>query len=539
MDQLEYNKVSEAINTAIERIIKKGIDDVFKPPVFSSSLESEVIRNNIEQFRKISFKQSLEFIKKGTLDGGCLGPIRQCLVIKDKYSFRSVAWIDAFDAVKYLSLACLVFDNIEAARVEKSEKVIHSHRKSTKPLELFDENFGYDSFREQSSVISKQMVGKWKVVTDISNFFDRIGNHPLENHLLEIGSSRKYVDILKEMLLFWAGDRRSYGIPVGSDASRIISEAMLIDVDRKLRERGVRFLRYVDDYRIFTDTRSEALKSLELLTTFLSDEGLSLNSRKTDVSPILEETELEPLSNKFSGDGHETIDVDRKIVELKTVIVSGKSSISKFYREPGKEALRKISNLSKDEVIKKFLKSSESDIESNVRLLVKYFIYVDSDVGLIEVLIENRITTIFYIVDALMKESARFDATKHVEIKETIFRLMDWTGCAYPLQIPILRLASSAHFRHESYVRSIVDSHRRMDNLLFFREAIQIGYPCLDRARIRMLARDVFPSVPPFVQRVIFHATQKTDILIDAEKRPLLKTMRQQTSDWFIVTLFE
>jgi hypothetical protein len=399
---------------------------------------------------------------------------------------------------------------------------------------VFDPAFGYDSFRAQSSALSKDRIGKWKVVTDISNFFDRIGNHTLENHLLNIGCAKRYVDLLKEMLFFWAGDRRSYGVPVGSDASRIISEAVLLNVDKRLVSEGIIFVRYVDDFRIFCDTKAEALKAVEVLTSLLADEGLSLNSRKTDIFKIVDAEEISSFANKFAGGEHEKIDLDEKIEVRRAIRVSGRSSISRFYREPGKEALKKIIAIPKEKIIADFEGARDDEVEQQIKLVVKYFVYADQDVELIKLLLDRKITSVFYICDALEKEAERFDLAKCDEIKSAIFDSFEWAKCAYPLQVPILRAAAHASFFEPRFVEALVDRHLQTDNMLFFREAISLGSACLDRARLRRLAIDVFGNVPQFVQRSIYCAIKGHKGLPDDEKRPLLKTMLQHADDWFI-----
>ena len=133
-----------------------------------------------------------------------------------------------------------------------------------------------------------------------------------------------------------------------------------------------------------------------------------------------------------------------------------------------------------------------------------------------------------------MKETARFPAEKCEEIKVGIFGAVDWLSCAYPLQVPILRMAALPSFREPRFVEAIVDAHLQTDSTLFFREAIALGYPCLDRSRLRNLATEVFDNVPDFVQRVIYQAVKSHAGLGAAEKRPLLKNMKQKTDDWFI-----
>ncbi|KGB82502.1 hypothetical protein JT55_07535 [Rhodovulum sp. NI22] len=534
MDKAEFDKAKNAIDLAIARVIEKGSDDVFKPPIFSQSLESSVLTTYHAEFTKKAVADTLKFLHVANLQTDRIGPTRRGLVTKDQHTFRQVAWLDPFDAVKYLAASLMVFSEIEAERLPKAEGWVHSHRRADLDTEIFDPNFGYDSFREKSSNLSKDRVGEWKVVTDISNFFDRIGNHTLENHLLNIGCDKKYVTLLREMLLFWAGDRRSFGVPVGSDASRILSEAVLLNVDRKLKDSGIVFTRYVDDFRIFAKTRLEALKSVEILTTLLADEGLSLNSRKTDIFQIVDPGEVAAIANRFAGGEHEKIDLEEKVEVKRAIRVSGRTSISRFYREPGKEALKKIVAIPKAEIIAGFQNANEDDVEQQIKLAVKYFVYADQDVEILKILVDGKITSIFYICDALVKEEEKFDEGKCAEIKTAVFDSFDWSSCAYPLQVPIIRVAAHPSFSEPRFVRAVVDGHLQTDNMLFFREAISLGYPCLDRARLRNLAMEVFGNVPQFVQRAIYAAIRDHVGLSEDEKRPLLTNMKQHAADWFI-----
>lgn len=535
MDQKDYLKIEKAVNLAISRIIKKGSDDVFRPPTFSSSLEVDLIATQPDKFADEVRPLAIDFLKQADLRKSKIGQIYKGLVTKDHNSFRQCAWIDPFDAVKYLSTAYLLFEKIESVRILKEMGVIHSHRKSDDPNEIFDVNFGYDSFRAKSSELSRERVGQWKVVTDISNFFDRIGNHSLENHLRSIGCEDKYISLIREILYFWAGDRRSFGVPVGSDASRILSEAVLINVDRNLSATGITFIRYVDDFRIFSKTRGEALKAIEILTTLLADEGLSLNSRKTDIHQIVDPEEISAIANRLAGGEHQQINLDEKTEVKKSTIISGRSSVSKYYREPGKEALKKIMEIPKQRLLEEFLQASEDQIETKTKLLVKYFVYVDQDQEILRVLLERRITSIYYISDALTKEMEKFDALKSLQIKDVIFGAVDWLNCAYPLQVPVLRIAGLEKFRNAEFVYALFDGHKHSDNLLFYREAISFGGPCLDRMRLRRLAIEIFPNVPKFVRRAIYVCIQEHQGLSKDEKRPLLKTMEQLDEDWFIL----
>jgi len=442
----DNEKIDAAINLALEHIRLKGLDDVFRPPEFAAQLEMTIIKEHFEDFSKEARAITKKFIKTKNLEQEPIGPAFYSMKPKDQYSYRRVCWIDPFDLVKYTTLALLVFPEIESGRLSRNLNIVHSYRKSDDTIKVFDEKYGYDSFRKKSSELTQERVGQWKVVTDISNFYDRIGNHPLENSLIQCGCKTEYVGVLREILFFWAGDRRSFGLPVGSDASRILSEAALIGIDKNLYDSGIIFTRYVDDFRIFAKDRATAYQAMLKLSELLAQEGLAANHKKTNIYQIIENEDFKDdlTSSKLpfvesENHSHEPINLDARVRIEKRIIVSGRSSISRVYREPGREALGKLRELDKNKAIEDFVSNSGQKQESIMRQLVKYFIYIEQDVNIIRTLILEKITTIVYIVDALVKDEKMIDKDLKFDIKNTIFDAANPLACPYPFKIPLLR----------------------------------------------------------------------------------------------------
>ena len=52
--------------------------------------------------------------------------------------------------------------------------------------------------------------------------------------------------------------KRRKGIPQGSPLSPLLSNIKLNELDIELESRGVKFIRYADDFSIYTKTKSEA-----------------------------------------------------------------------------------------------------------------------------------------------------------------------------------------------------------------------------------------------------------------------------------------
>src|SRR5207249_11340111 len=95
-------------------------------------------------------------------------------------------------------------------------------------------------------------------------------------------------DALERLLSNWAS-LQSRGLPVGPLASVPLAEACLNDVDHYLLGKNWQHTRYVDDFRIFCRSRSEANEALHALTEYLfTAHRLALTSAKTHVAPANE-----------------------------------------------------------------------------------------------------------------------------------------------------------------------------------------------------------------------------------------------------------
>jgi hypothetical protein len=81
--------------------------------------------------------------------------------------------------------------------------------------------------------------------------------------------------------------RQSFGIPVGGNASRLLAEVLLNDMDRALKAEGYVFTRYVDDFRIFIQEGQDPYAAIAFLSErLMTNEGLFLAAAKTRVHSV-------------------------------------------------------------------------------------------------------------------------------------------------------------------------------------------------------------------------------------------------------------
>ncbi len=78
--------------------------------------------------------------------------------------------------------------------------------------------------------------------------------------------------------------KRRKGVPQGSPLSPLLSNIMLHELDRELEKQGLRFVRYADDFSIYTKTKDSARKIGNAIFKFLRDKlKLTINREKSGI----------------------------------------------------------------------------------------------------------------------------------------------------------------------------------------------------------------------------------------------------------------
>jgi hypothetical protein len=149
-----------------------------------------------------------------------------------------------------------------------------------------------------------------------------------------------HVKAIRNLISQW-NETETYGIPVGGSPSSLLAEITISNVDEALLAQGIQFIRFNDDYRIFSDSKSQAYRHLAFLAnTLYRSHGLSLQVQKTsilDVEDFVEkfiqtpeereinrlQTEFETLADELDlGDWYEPIEYNDLTDELKQKVDS-------------------------------------------------------------------------------------------------------------------------------------------------------------------------------------------------------------------------
>jgi hypothetical protein len=127
---------------------------------------------------------------------------------------------------------------------------------------------------------------EYVVIADVADFYNQISHHRVRNALEAAGVPPDRAKNVENFLMSLTGGQ-SRGIPIGPRGSILLAEACLSDVDSSLLRKGYVHTRYVDDFRIFCTSRTEAYQALHDLSEYLyTSHRLALQSSKTRSIPI-------------------------------------------------------------------------------------------------------------------------------------------------------------------------------------------------------------------------------------------------------------
>jgi hypothetical protein len=163
--------------------------------------------------------------------------------------------------------------------------------------------------------LKNRAKGRFLVKTDIARFFPSIYTHsiPWVLHSKNRAKRNRSADLVGniiDLLVRNGQDGQTLGIPIGPDTSFLLSERILLEVDKlvyeKIKDKAICCFHWVDDYEFVCLHREDAEYCLSVLQQALQEFELELNTLKTQIvelpSPV-QDTEVAHLRNfKFDED---------------------------------------------------------------------------------------------------------------------------------------------------------------------------------------------------------------------------------------------
>ena len=215
-------------------------------------------------------------------------PNRECLIPKSAHGFRIATQLDRLDWLIYIALVYEIGADLESYRLPQQEGVVFSWRfEPQSDGTMFNREIGYRQFLESTRDLANRSTEQYVVVTDITDFYPKLYHHRVDNALHSASAKKaNHTKAITQLLGAWR-EKQSFGLPVGPNASRLIAEVTIHDVDQALCGEGLTFVRFVDDFRIFCTTRKDAYRALAKLAEVLwKNHGLTLSEKKTKILPV-------------------------------------------------------------------------------------------------------------------------------------------------------------------------------------------------------------------------------------------------------------
>jgi CRISP-associated protein Cas1 len=205
-------------------------------------------------------------------------PIRIHRVPKPGGGVRHLVHLGPIDARRYSAAVRSVLPIVERA----SGPWVMANRGRVTPdgLALEDWRAARDRFR---AVTRSNLDGVASVfLGDVEDCYGSIGRSTVMAALRRLGldaaDAGRVGSVLADL------QRRGVrGLPVGPDASAILGNAVLLEVDHALAREGFTFLRWVDDVAVFAPNQEVAMRAQHVFRQALANLGLRVNEAKTTV----------------------------------------------------------------------------------------------------------------------------------------------------------------------------------------------------------------------------------------------------------------
>jgi hypothetical protein len=255
-------------------------DGFFRIPWLPRLFEADLLLGDPILVHDVAWRAA-DLVAQGSFHATNFSNLALMTAPKNAHGARRVFGVmEPLDAVVYLALAVLAAPVIERNRIPARRNVVHSFRFLPGYDRLFDEQFNFVSFL--AAARSRAMAGAYVINCDFANCYGSLGHDRIAAALEHCGVPAWQTAYISELLAFWQ-HRDSLGLPVGSNGSRFLAEAVLLRIDKALASAGLDFVRYVDDFRLFAADEHGARLALAAVQDISGSHGLFLNSGKTRI----------------------------------------------------------------------------------------------------------------------------------------------------------------------------------------------------------------------------------------------------------------
>jgi RNA-directed DNA polymerase len=266
---------NESKDGLLERIVSRGnLNEAFKR-VKANKGSHGVDGMGVDELLQY-LKENGETLKQSILDGKYRpNPVRRVEIPKE-------------DGKKKRNLGIpTVVDRVVQQAIAQVLTPIYEKQFSENSFGFRPKRSAHNAIRRSQSNIQEGY--KYVVDMDLEKYFDTVNQSKLVEVLSRTIKDGRVISLIHKYLK--AGvivkhrfEETEVGVPQGGNLSPILSNIMLNELDKELKSRGHKFVRYADDLLIFCKSRRSAERTLDNILPFIEKKlFLKVNREKTVV----------------------------------------------------------------------------------------------------------------------------------------------------------------------------------------------------------------------------------------------------------------
>ena len=180
---------------------------------------------------------------------------------------RPITLLAIEDQIVLQAVANRIAEHISERRRKVEHKIVFSNCLESKANSIFFLKNWRQTYSEFKTRLERHLHAgnRWIAHFDLAAFYETISHRALKSILTpKLGNPELWTDIC-EWFSIWTSDKNGarvdHGIPQGPIASDFIAEAFLLPVDEAMKRARIKYIRYVDDVRVFARSAKQAKQS--------------------------------------------------------------------------------------------------------------------------------------------------------------------------------------------------------------------------------------------------------------------------------------
>jgi len=492
-----------SLNWSVKHLYKESDTDLFPKPI-----EIDIMYKT-----RGSFLNALQNVDIGNYKWNAS---RRFIIPKDELSYRVATQLHPIDNMIFSAIIYEYGKLIEEKRLPISEKRIFSYRFSPdQDGTLYTRGSAWIDFWKKC--LEECNKCEYIIYTDISDFYNQIYHHNIENQLTQSGFPNEVNKAL--MRLFESiTQKTSRGIPIGPHSSHLIAEMSLIPIDESLMQRGLNYCRYVDDFIIFCSSKENAQIAVSQIAEVLDrQQRLILNKQKTK---IYTSKEFIDYCDKKLND-NPLSDSERELVEVIKKYSNGDPYCHINIRDIDDNDLKAFSQDLIEKILDEYVKSESVDY-TRIRWIYRRL----SQIGIptaVEFSIKNLLKLMPAISDVyqyLFSASENYEGNWS-DIGTQIFGLLNNDLVKSNEFLQIALLSAFTNNQELNNISCLLNLYRSSSSSVR-RKIILAAYRCNASAWLKELKED-FPSFDDWTKRAFIIASSK---LPEEERRFFLNNIQ-------------